>query len=527
MGAPRRVTGPTARVVVIGAGLAGLSAALHLRGAGHDVTVLEVGEVPGGLVRTEAIAAADRSVHRFDTGATILTMPDLALDALAAVGIDRAVGAAQLDLRPVDPSYVARFADGAELAVAGDRTHRIAAVADAFGAEAADGVARLSDWLLELHEVEFPAFIDRNHDRLTDFVRGDTAAATRALLRLGAVRGLTGAINRFVKDERLQRVYSFQSLYAGVPPARAAAIYGVIAHMDIGLGVSYPAAGMGRVPEVLAGALTTAGGTVRYSNTAVGLDRVGRRITGVRVRTPGGDAEVLPADVVVAACGEAALSRLVGEGGRTARRRRRIRYSPSAVVAHLAVDAAWTALWPGDHHTIDFGAAWTETFTEIAPRRRGRGKVMGDPSVLITRPAVTAPDAFTAAGRESVSVLWPCPNLESADLPWTAMAHDYVARSLVGLAARGYPGIDGAEVVRIDTPATWARRGYAAGTPFAAAHTLGQTGPLRTGNLARGWENLVLAGADTVPGVGIPPVLVSGRLAADRITAMPVRAPRR
>jgi phytoene desaturase len=58
-----------------------------------------------------------------------------------------------------------------------------------------------------------------------------------------------------------------------------------------------------------------------------------------------------------------------------------------------------------------------------------------------------------------------------------------------------------------------------AGTPFAAAHTLGQTGPLRTPNLWRGAENVVLAGSSTVPGVGIPPVLISGRLAADRITA--------
>ena len=103
---PRRISGPTARVVIIGAGLAGLSAALHLRGAGHEVTVLESADVPGGLVRTDALTAADGSTHRFDTGATILTMPDLALDALAAAGVDRADAQARLDLRRVDPSYL-------------------------------------------------------------------------------------------------------------------------------------------------------------------------------------------------------------------------------------------------------------------------------------------------------------------------------------------------------------------------------------------------------------------------------------
>ncbi|RTL06240.1 MAG: phytoene desaturase [Acidimicrobiia bacterium] len=519
----RRVSGPTARVVVIGAGLAGLSAGLHLRGAGHEVTVVEAGPEPGGLVRTETMTAGDGSVHRFDTGATILTMPGLALDAMSAVGVEKSDALARLDLRPVDPSYVARFADGAELAVAADRAQRIAAVADVFGADAAAGVARLTDWLTDLHETEFPAFIDRNHDRLTDFVRGDTGRAARRLVRLGAVRGLTGAISRFVADERLQRVYSFQALYAGVPPARAAAVYGVIAHMDIGLGVSYPTAGMGRLPQVLAGALSDAGAVLHCSTAAARLQRQGTRITGVVVRTADGTEELLPADAVVAACGTSALAGLVGTDGPGHARRRAIRYSPSAVVAHLAVDAGQTARWPGSHHTIDFGAAWAQTFTQIAPRRPGRGRLMSDPSVLITRPSATAPTGFTTSGRESVSVLWPCPNLHAADLPWAEIADEYVAGSLTALAQRGYPGIDEAPVLRIDTPMSWERRGYAAGTPFAAAHTVRQTGPLRTPNLAPGWDNLVLAGADTVPGVGIPPVLVSGRLAADRITPMPAR----
>jgi len=521
MAALRRVPGPTEHVVVIGAGLAGLSAALYLRGAGHDVTVVDAADAPGGLVRTEELTAGDGSVHRFDTGATILTMPELALDAVAAGGGDRAAAAAALDLRPVDPSYVARFADGAQLAVAGGRADRIREIAAVFGTETADGADRLTDWLERLYRIEFDAFIDRNHDGLADFVRGDLRAATTALVRHGAVRGLTGAINRFVTDDRLQRVYSFQSLYAGVPPARAAAIYGVIAHMDIGMGVSYPATGMGRLGEVLAEALTAAGGGLRLATRATALHHDDRRITGVTVVGPAGDTEVVRADAVVAACGAVGLRRLLAPLRRRPAKDR-IRYSPSAVVAHLAVAESVTAQWPGDHHTIDFGHEWEQTFAEIAPRRPGRGSVMSDPSVLMTRPAVTSP-GFTAAGRESVSVLWPCPNLVAAPLPWPEMAQAYVAESLGRLGRRGYPGIDAAEVLRIDTPSSWSARGYSAGTPFAAAHTVTQTGPLRTRNLSRDWSNLVIAGADTVPGVGIPPVLVSGRLAADRITELPAR----
>jgi phytoene desaturase len=87
------------------------------------------------------------------------------------------------------------------------------------------------------------------------------------------------------------------------------------------------------------------------------------------------------------------------------------------------------------------------------------------------------------------------------------------------LEARGYRGFgDGVEIRDVTTPADWAARGLAAGTPFAAAHSFGQTGPFRPRNLARGWDNVVFAGSGTVPGVGVPCVLISGRLAAERIT---------
>ena len=69
------------------------------------------------------------------------------------------------------------------------------------------------------------------------------------------------------------------------------------------------------------------------------------------------------------------------------------------------------------------------------------------------------------------------------------------------------------------TPRDWAAQGMAAGTPFALAHTFGQTGPFRPSTLPRrGPENVVLAGSSVQPGVGVPMVLISGRLAAERIT---------
>ena len=85
------------------------------------------------------------------------------------------------------------------------------------------------------------------------------------------------------------------------------------------------------------------------------------------------------------------------------------------------------------------------------------------------------------------------------------------------LEERGYTGFGEAiEVENITTPLDWERQGMERGAPFASAHSFLQTGPFRPSNI---WgDNVVFAGSGTVPGVGVPMVLISGRLAAERIT---------
>ncbi|HVL03120.1 MAG TPA: FAD-dependent oxidoreductase, partial [Acidimicrobiales bacterium] len=84
-------------VVIIGAGLGGLSAACHLVGRGHDVVVLERGDEPGGRV-----GLLEMDGYRFDTGATVLTMPGLVEECFSAAGTTMAD---HVDIRPVDPMY--------------------------------------------------------------------------------------------------------------------------------------------------------------------------------------------------------------------------------------------------------------------------------------------------------------------------------------------------------------------------------------------------------------------------------------
>ncbi|MBM7460477.1 phytoene desaturase family protein [Rhodococcus coprophilus] len=507
---PTRTVPGAHRVVVVGAGLAGLAAALHLRGAGKEVTVLERAGTVGGRVGTYTGPG-----YEIDNGATVLTMPELIADALAAVGTDFASVDPPLRLSRLSPTYHARFDDRSTLDVHSDPDAMAAEITRLCGPDEAQRYLRLRHWLADIFDAEFDRFMDANFDSPLDLV--SSPAAVRDLLRLLRIGGfgrLGAQVGRRVTDPRLRRVFTFQALYAGVAPARALAVYGAIAHMDTTLGVYAVEGGMRRIARSMSEAFVGAGGRLHLGADVDSLDLEAGRVTAVRTA----DGRRFECDAVVLTAGSPLVDDLL-----PARRRRRTLAAPSAVVLHGTIPTEVSRTWDaGHHHVIDFGGAWERTFAEIT-RPRGRGRLMSDPSLLITRPAVSDPGQLLerdGTEHEPLSVLAPCPNLDSAPLDWAALSDPYRRDLLAVLESRGYRGVaDGFRVDHVDTPATWHARGMIAGSPFAAAHVFRQTGPFRRRNLDPRFPNVVLAGSDTVPGVGVPTVLMSGRLAAERLGA--------
>ena len=216
--------------IVIGAGLAGLSAASHLHAAGHRVTVLEAASIPGGRA-----GSCEIDGYRFDTGPTVLTMPDLVEDCFRALGTTTTD---HVRILPVDPMYRACYADGSVLHVRHGREAMAAEISAVCGPREAAAFHRFCDWLGELYRIEMPNFIDRNYDSPLDLVR-PLGPALR-LLRAGAFGRLDSAVKRFFSDERLVRIFSFQAMYAGLAPQQALALYAVITYMDSVNGVYRP-----------------------------------------------------------------------------------------------------------------------------------------------------------------------------------------------------------------------------------------------------------------------------------------------
>jgi len=187
---------------------------------------------------------------------------------------------------------------------------------------------------------------------------------------------------------------------------------------------------------------------------------------------------------------------------------KRLRYSPSCYLLLVGSSARYSKVV---HHNIHFGQSWGGVFDDLIHSKR----LMSDPSFLVSNPTHSDP-SLAPDGRQVYYVFFPTPNLD-AGIDWSTRSADYREQMLSTVEQRGYVGFSEAiEVEHAVTPSDWAARGMERGSPFAAAHSFLQTGPFRPRNI---WgENVVFAGSGTTPGVGVPMVLISGRLAAERIT---------
>jgi phytoene desaturase len=486
------------RIVIVGAGLGGLSAACHVAGipGHHEITVVDRGAVPGGRA-----GLWEAEGYAIDPGPVVLTMPEYIDEAFRAAGssIDE-----HLKLHQLDPMYRGHFHDGTTLDVKPGRDAMTEEIRRVCGSTEADQFGKFCDWLKKLYDAEQPAFIDRNFNSVLDLARPVTPGLK--LIKLGGFNKLHNLVAKYFADERLHKMFSFQALYAGLAPKQALGAYAVITYMDSVLGVTFPEGGMHAVARGLAAAATNAGVNFRYNTDVEQVLRApgaNGAVTGVRLA--GG--EVIPADIAVLNADlPVAYSELLPDV-KAPRLARKGHFSPSC--------ALWMAGIKGErpakvaHHNILFGSTWHESFVELLDN----GDRMSDPSRLVTIPTVTDP-TLAPSGGEIVYILEPIPNL-SGRINW-ATERDRVQASLVQQARDlGFTGT--IEVERFIDPNDWKAMGMAQGTPFALSHRFLQTGPFRPSNIDKRVPGVVFTGSSTVPGVGVPMVILSGKLAAQRV----------
>lgn len=484
-------------IALVGAGVGGLSAAARLAADGFAVTVYEQGAGPGG--RCGRIA--DRG-FAFDTGPTLLLMPEVLEETFAVCG--RRLRD-YLTLHRCDPNYRIHFRDGSAVTF----TTELTAMAQELERVEPGSSQRYLEFLAQgqvQYRTSVDRFVGRNFDHLGQFL---TLGNLRQVLRVRAHRKMYGEVSRFFRDERLRAALSFQTMYLGISPYDAPAVYGLLPYTELGMGIWYPAGGMYELPLALERLCRELGVTFHYRTPVARIACDGARATGVVLR----DGRHVAADVVLCNADLPwAYRNLLDPATTRLPRAERLRYTSSAFMLYLGVSRPVPQLL---HHNVFFGRDYRGSFEDIFRRFR----VPEDPSFYVNVASRTDPGCAPAGG-DAVYVLVPVPHRHQ-ELDWRVEAPRLRAKVLRRLAEIGCEDVERHVVVEHQrTPDDWATElNLELGSAFGLSHDFFQVGPFRPKNQDPRVRNLFFVGASTQPGTGLPMVMLSARLVAERIRA--------
>ena len=277
----------------------------------------------------------------------------------------------------------------------------------------------------------------------------------------------------YFDDERLQRIFSFQSMYAGLAPYEALAIYCVITYMDAVDGVYFPEGGIHAVPGRWRSRPRRRASSFRYGTTVERIvleNGTDGAVTGVAASRVGD--ELIDADAVVCNPDLPVAYRTLLPGLRAPRGRATGAYSPSCIVWHAGVRGRPPP--EAAHHNIHFGRQWDGAFRAILED----GGRMPDPSILVTVPSIDEP-SMAPDGCSTLYVLEPTPNLDGR-VDWTVERVGCATTNSPPRSPRSATATD-VEVERLVDPLDWERQGHGAGDAVRARRTVLPDGPVPAG----------------------------------------------
>ena len=414
----------------------------------------------------------------------------------------------EVDLRLLDPFYNIRFEDGSVFRYNGNRDALLAEIARF----SSDDVARYERFADQTKRIfsEGMALIAQPFDSLMSMVK-----VAPSLARLRADRPVAQYVQRYLRDSRLQQVFSFHPLLVGGNPFRASSIYALIHTLEQEWGVWFAMGGTGALVRALVRVFEEGGGTVRLNAEVarISLTPDGKRATGIELA----DGKRIDADVVVCNGDVAEAYRsLVPENARPGMRNRKIenyRYSMSLFVIYFGTNKVYDDI---AHHEILMGPRYRELLEDIFER-----KILAqDFSLYLHRPTATDP-SLAPPGHDCWYVLSPVPHLD-ADVDWETVAPRYRDRIMSYLEERYLPGLSKHIVTerRIDPRYFRDVLNSYKGSAFGPEPTLTQSAYFRPHNRSPDIEGLYFCGAGTHPGAGIPGVIASGKVVAGMIAGL-------
>ena len=487
------------KAVVIGSGFGGLGAAVRLRAMGYQVKVVEAGSTPGGRARVFS-----RDGFIFDAGPTVITAPYLIEELFTALGKDMND---YLELIPVDPFYRVLFPDGSQFDYVGDED-RILAQIEELNPRDVDGYKRFAKHAERIFDIGYTQLADQPFNRLGDMMR-----VVPDMVKLESYRSVYSLVSKYIKDDRLRQVFTFQPLLVGGNPFNTSSIYTLIHWLERKWGVYFAKGGTGAIVQALVKVLEEM--DVEFVFDAPVTEIIVENGQAKGVQTESGERH--EADIVVSNADPSMVySTLIDKKWRKKHTDRAVgkkKQSMSLFVSYFGTKKQFTDI---AHHTIVLGPRYKELLNDIFNK-----KVLAPDFSLYLHAPTRSDDSMAPEGCDSFYVLSPVPNQRSG-VDWEQEHDRYHDSILEHLEERLMPGLKASLGPHFAVDPRYFQqdlRSYQ-GAAFGIEPVLTQSAYFRYHNHSEDVDRLFFVGASTHPGAGVPGVLCSAKV-LERVVPQP------
>ena len=501
------------KCIVIGGGFGGIAAALRMRKKGYDVTLIDKQDQLGGR-GYQYRKQTDHGTFVHDAGPTVITAKFLFDELFELFGKRRED---YVEFRDVYPWYRIQFADKSTFDYGGTMEQFEAQIRKFGGEEDVKGFRKYLAHSKKIFDTGFTELGDQSFDKFTTMLK-----CAPDLIRLGCYRTVYQMGKKYIKSEKLRRVFSFQPLLVGGNPFNTTSIYSLIFYLEREWGVQFAMGGTGAIVRGLQKLMEEEGIEIRLGveveNVMVGppgarkrRGRTGavagvRLVDGTRLHTTTRDATGI---VVCNGDPPHVYRNLISGGNRytwTNRKIDALQYSMGLFVLYFGTTRQYPDV---AHHTIVLGESYKELLTKLFDKKLVEHE---DLSVYLHRPTATDP-SMAPAGMDSFYVLVPVPNLQGGQ-DWDKIGESFKADVIRYLDRTVLPGL--ADCITGDfyvTPNHFRDNlNTHHGTGFSVQPIFRQSAWFRFHNKSEDIDGLYFVGAGTHPGAGMPGVLCSAKV---------------